>query len=478
MGQEIQSTHFTKADFEQFYRNLRTETELLKKWFDEGILASNGQSAGFELETWLVDSSFRPAAVNVSFLERLNNPLVVSELSQFNVEINSSPHRLKGHCLSSFQKELQKTWDTCHACAVELDSDIMMIGILPTLKENMLTLDQMSPMQRYRALNEQVFRLRHGHSMALNISGKDHFERSLGNVMFESAATSLQIHLQIDPKRAARLYNASLILSAPMVALAANSPYLFGKDLWDETRIPLFEQAVAVGSSAAEQTKKLRRVTFGSGYVKKSLYECFSENLKSYPVLLPSIIQQDPALMHHLRLHNGTIWRWNRPLIGIGANGRVHLRVEHRVAAAGPTPVDVVANIAFYIGLVQQLATQETAPESQLAFTESRNNFYRAARDGLNASLLWLDRKKVPVHTLLFEKLIPEAEQGLAKQGIAKADIEFYLQEVIRERVRTQQNGAQWQRKFIAKHKRDFQGLAVAYKEREQQGNPVHTWNI
>ena len=478
MGEEIRSNVFTQADFDQFYRNLQAETHLLRQWFNDGVLAAGRDSAGFEVECWLVSSDFQPAAINEEFLTNINNPLVVPELSKFNVELNSTPHALSGSMLKTLSAELNQTWQDCQQRAQAMNAHIMMIGILPTLQNDMLTMEQMSPMQRYRALNEQILRLRHGKPMLIDIEAKDHLMLSHNDVMFESATTSIQVHLQMDPDIAIRYYNASLILSAITVAIAANSPFLFGLDLWDETRIPLFEQAVSVGSVQEGQQGELRRVTFGSGYVNKSLYECFLENMTAYPVILPSIFQQNPASMNHLRLHNGTIWRWNRPLVGLEADGRVHLRLEHRVMAAGPTPDDIMANIAFFIGMVRQLARQETPPENRLTFEEARNNFYRAAKDGLNARIKWLNGQDVNIQTLILDRLIPLARQGLIELGLDADDIQKYLIDIIVERARTQQNGASWQRQFIDKYPGDFSGLTRAYFERQHEANPVHTWSL
>jgi len=237
MGEEIHTTEFTAVDFKQFHRNLENETALLQKWFEKDIFASDGNITGFELEAWLVDYNFCPAPINDDFLNHLNSPLVVPELSQFNVEINSTPHPPDGHLLAAMRRELTATWAACQQCASKMDAQVVMIGILPTIEEGMLILSNMSPMQRYRALNEQIFRLRQNQPMLLDIQGQDRLLTSHHDVMLESASTSLQIHLQTNPEVAARTYNDSLIASAPMVAVGANAPFLFGKDLWDETRI-------------------------------------------------------------------------------------------------------------------------------------------------------------------------------------------------------------------------------------------------
>jgi gamma-glutamyl:cysteine ligase YbdK (ATP-grasp superfamily) len=297
------------------------------------------------------------------------------------------------------------------------------------------------------------------------------------DVMLESAATSFQLHTQINLNQAARLYNASQILSAPMVALCANSPYLFGKDLWDETRIPLFEQAVATGGYDAAAFGPIRRVTFGSGYVRESLLECFNENRDHYPVLLPVNLDNNTATLPHLRLHNGTIWRWNRPLIGFDEAGNIHLRIEHRVIPSGPSTLDAVANAAFYYGVAIAMVNLPTAPELLLQFDKARDNFYRAAQLGLRAHLHWLDDKSHPVTELLLNILLPMAQEGLDLLGVAASDSKEYL-DIIRQRLETGTNGAVWQRAFVDKHGRDMQALTAAYFQHQHSGLPVHEWKV
>ena len=346
MGQEIESSHFRQKDFQRFQSHLRDETRLLAEWFEQGVFSDTDKIGGFELEVWLVDQSGQPKAINDAYLKltEANHLPVVAELAQFNVELNSEPRALHGDVFSRMQAELQNTWRQCSSLAQQLDTSLMMIGILPTVQEHQLTLPNMSDVKRFRALNEQVLRLRGGQPLQLNIEGQESLQLSHGDVMFESAATSYQLHLQVNLESAARVYNAAHILSAPMVAVSANSPFLFGRNLWDETRIPLFEQAVALEDVRASDGRKISRVTFGSGYVESSVFECFQRNLDLYPVLLPAISEAPPQELAHLRLHNGTIWRWNRPLIGFDEKGEPHLRLEHRVVPSGPTVGDAIAS--------------------------------------------------------------------------------------------------------------------------------------
>ncbi len=478
MGEEIGSDHFRQKDFQRFLSSLSRETSLLGDWFDQGVFSDTGKVGGFELEAWLVDANGQPSAINESYLSltEASGLPVVPELSRFNVEINSEPRALQGKVLSQMHAELKNTWQQCCGLAQQLDASLMMTGILPTIKESELILANMSNVKRFRALNEQVLRLRNGRPLEIDIQGSESLQMSHGDVMFESAATSFQLHFQVEISQSARYYNAAHILSAPMVAISANSPYLFGRDLWDETRIPLFEQAVAMADVYGRDGAQAGRVTFGAGYIESSVYECFLRNLGCYPILLPSLTDAPVEQLSHLRLHNGTIWRWNRPLIGFDESGKPHLRIEHRVVPAGPTVIDSIANAALFYGALEAMASADVAPETRLGFEQARENFYAAAKHGLNAEVVWLDGKKVPILSLLQQQVLPLARQGLEKLGIDRDDMDLYLG-VIEGRIKKQTNGAVWQRAYVARHGADMVQLTQAYHERQQQGQPVHEWS-
>lgn len=477
MGEEIQSSNFSPEDFTRFKQQLQAETETLTQWFAESRFADEHPVAGFELEAWLVDDHYRPAPRNAEFLQQLADPLASPELASFNFEVNSTPRSLSGHVFSAMHAELVKTWQHCHDTAEQLQCQLAMIGILPTVQNDDLHLANMSRMERYRALNREVVRMRKGKPLVFDINGEEHLRVTHRDVMLESATTSFQIHTQLNPQQAVRAYNASLILAAPMVALTANSPYLFGKNLWAETRIPVFEQAVAVGGYDGAMFGPIHRVTFGTGYVRGSLLELFQENLEHYPILLPVSYGENNPELRHLRLHNGTIWRWNRPLVGFDTNGQPHLRLEHRVVPAGPSMIDTLANAAFYYGVMTTLSTIEPAPENFIKFDKARDNFYAAARFGLRANLSWSNAEVLSVHELLEQQLLPMAESGLQQLGVDKHDRQTYL-EVIAERLKSGMNGANWQRAFVSKHGADMTALTAAYLERQESGKPVHEWTI
>ena len=476
MGDEITHSHFSKSDFDQFGERLHAETRLLGQWFNDRAFSGRVPVCGLELEAWLIDRWGKPAPLNQLFLEKMDDKLVVPELARFNVELNVHPHALRGTALNKLYQGLQQTWERSQTVAGELDTRLVMVGILPSVEQKHLSLANMSEQKRYRALNQQVLRLRDGEPLMLDIHGREHLNVLHNDVMLESAATSLQLHLKVGVDDAVRYYNAAQIVSAPLVAAASNSPYLFGKDLWEETRIPLFEQSVEVGGFAGARRGPVRRVSFGTGYAKESLFECFVENEEHFPVLLPIEFDEPISEMRHLRLHNGTIWRWNRPLIGYDDDGTPHLRIEHRVLPAGPTVVDCVANAAFFYGLVQALASGETPPETQLPFATARDNFYAVARDGLDAQIIWLDGRKLSVQTLLLDQLIPQARYGLGLLDIEPADRDLYLG-IVKARVRNACTGSAWQRAWVTRHGRDMRALTQAYYERQQSDEPVHGWS-
>ncbi|MCU7949349.1 MAG: glutamate--cysteine ligase, partial [gamma proteobacterium symbiont of Bathyaustriella thionipta] len=365
MGQEITHSHFKKSDFDRYRNKLDAELAWVKNWFNK---KNNEQikhhtppslpSVGFELEVCLIDHKGLPASLNDAFLQRLKNTPIYSqaslELAQFNIELNSLVFKLTTNVLQDLEQEFKRLWSACQAVAKELNCKLVMIGSLPSLREDHLKLTNMSPMTRYAALNEQVLRSRKGKAIELDIQGSETLKSIHQDVMLEAVATSFQLHLQMPFSRSVRYYNAAIILSSPIVAVSANSPFLFGKALWCETRIPVFEQAVSVGG------------------------------------------------------FDGAVWRWNRPLISpespldeescakADSNRKAyHVRLEHLVIPAGPTIVDSIANAALFYGAVTAMANQYNIPEQQLAFVQAKENFYHAAKQGLKAKITWLSGQSI-----------------------------------------------------------------------------------
>jgi len=470
MGSEIEHTYFSESDWPEFARRLADETALLKR-----IAASGGHSqrrpvGGFEIEAWLCGPAMRPAPQNAAFLERFESALATVELAKFNFELNNTPRPLRGDAFAAFSKEMHRTCRRANAVAESMGLRAVTAGILPTAEPADFCKENMSRMKRYEALNAQIFKERFGRPVTLDIAGeRETLKLRHDTVMLEAAATSFQIHTQVPFAQAHHYYNASILASAAMVAVSANSPFLFGRQLWHETRIPLFEQAVDTGEGLA-------RVSFGSGFAKESLVECFEENLERYDILLPILFGEGEEPFGHLRLHNGTIWRWNRPLIGFDGDGTLHFRIEHRVMPAGPSLADMLANAAFYYGVATMLCDACAAGERFCDFTLARRNFYEAARFGLDAAVTW-DGKHLPVKTLILDTLLPLAEAGLRRLGIDTDDSAHYLG-IIEARTRSGRNGARWQIDYAEKHGRDMQMMTDAYWRCQQTGAPVHTWEV
>ena len=475
MGQEISYSQFEKSDFELFYQKLKQETELLKKMIEQKACSTRSPIAGFEIEAWILDQNMQPAPINDHFLATLKNPLAFAELAKFNIELNSTPTPLAGNVFSRMHTQLQSTWDSAFKHAEMTQNQLIMIGTLPTLKQSDLTLANMSDLNRYHALNEQILQSR-GKPINLEIVGNEHLKFDHHDVMLESATTSFQIHIQLPLDIAHHFYNASIISSAAMVALCANTPFLFGKDLWDESRIPLFEQSIETGGYNGAAQGPIKRVSFGTDYARHSIFECFIENLEHFPVLLPANLGTTTEAFEHLKLHNGTIWRWNRPLVGFDDDGTPHIRVEHRPPAAGPTTIDSIANAAFFYGVAKSLCDEIMDKGIALPFSQAKDNFYQASRYGLESNIIWLDGHKHRLQTLIRNELIPRAISGLNSLGVTQSDTDDYLN-IILQRLNNKQNGCQWQRQFI-KSEKDFKRMTQCYLKNQQSGKPVSEWSV
>lgn len=473
LGQEIGADGFTPEDFANFRERLSQETELLRATFADGALSQAGPFIGVELEAWLIDHNYYPAPHNQSFLKRLGDPSVVAELSLFNIEVNAPVCKIDGRGLEAMHEHLSATMRKCAANAHEDVDTVVAIGTLPTLREEDLSADSMTPSNRYAALNREVDRLRQGRAVEIDIASPaangSRFAASYHDVMLEAATTSLQLHLQVPCDEMWRFYNASLILSAPLIAISANSPFLFGNPLWHETRIPVFEQSLG-------QVEGPARVTMGSGYMKRDPTAIFAENLENYPLLLPDCGDAGLDSFACTKLHNGTIWRWVRPIIGKDANGKTHVRIEQRVMPAGPSVFDMMANAAFYFGAVFELADKIERLMVQLPFETAKANFYAAAQSGLDAEIDWPGKGRSCSVKQAIEGLIPAAEAGLRRQGMAGDLIDKYLSNITM-RLGTGQTGAAWQLAHFDRYG-DLHKLVASYLEHQRTGMPVHEWSV
>ncbi|AOL23927.1 hypothetical protein Ga0102493_112924 [Erythrobacter litoralis] len=473
MGQDVAAGGFTRADFAHFEARLAEETQALRDAFAAGQLADDGPTIGLELEAWLIDRNFFPAPFNQSFLERLGDPNVVAELSQFNIEVNAPVLGLAGRDLAAMHEHLSATMRRCAANAHEDVATVVAIGTLPTLREGDLSIEAMTPMNRYAALNREVQRARGNAPVEIDIAspepGGERFAASYRDVMLEAATTSLQLHLQVPCDRTSLYYNASVILSAPLVAISANAPFLFGRRLWQETRIPVFEQALGGVEGPP-------RVSMGHGWMEPDPTAIFAENMALYPVILPDCSDESSERFPCLRLHNGTIWRWVRPIVGFGEGGRPHVRIEQRVMAAGPSVYDMMANAALYFGAVHAIAPQVERMMREMPFEAATCNFYAAAQRGLDASLVWPGETAELSARALVERLLPLAEKGLGDLGMDADLIDKYLG-AIAARLASGRTGASWQLASYEKHG-DFHRMLATYLENQRLGLPVHEWPL
>ncbi|MEU1165118.1 glutamate--cysteine ligase [Streptomyces sp. NPDC090075] len=497
MGEKVVAGRFDLSDPRRYREKLRSCLAGLERLLVEKRFDRPKNLMGVEIELNLAGADGMPRMLNGQVLERIASRDFQTELAMFNLEVNIAPHRLGGRVLDRLDEELRTSLAYADRKAREVDAGIVMIGILPTLERDDLVSANLSEVDRYTLLNDQIVAAR-GEDFQLDIEGAEHLVCTSKSIVPEAACTSVQLHLQVTPARFADVWNAAQAAVAAQIAVGANSPFLFGHELWRESRPPLFLQATDTRPPELQAQGVRPRTWFGERWIG-SAYELFEENLRFFPALLPICDEEDPLAvldaggvpkLAELVLHNGTVYRWNRPVYGI-ADGVPHLRVENRVLPAGPTITDVIANAAFYYGLVRALAEESRPVWTRLPFAVAEANFDAACRDGIDARLVWPRRARygggtaeVDAVTLVRDELLPLAEAGLDAWGVEPADRDFYLG-VIDERCRRRVNGASWQ--VATFHRALEQGLsreaALAamtrrYAELMAAGEPVHTWPV
>lgn len=469
------------ADLEAF------ETMVREHRFEEGI-----RRIGAEQELFLVDDDWRPAPLANEILKRTNDDHYTNELALFNLEYNLDPLVFGGDCLSRLENEIDKYLVKVRKAAKKCNGKVIMVGILPTLHKSHLGMENMTPNPRYYALNDALTKLRGG-PYQFQIKGVDEVNVFHDSVMVEACNTSFQVHFQVGVDEFAKLYNIAQTIAAPVMSVAANSPVLFGRRLWRETRIALFQQSIDTRKVSPHLREQSPRVRFGANWVKESPVEIFREDISRNRSILSTEIDEDPfealaagraPTLKALRLHNSTIYRWNRICYGISDNGKPHLRIENRILPAGPTPRDEMANAAFWFGLMSGFAQEVKDVRDHFRFEDVKANFFAAAQHGLNAQLQWSGKTLMPVRRLITSRLLPLAEQGLKSAGIDEADIDKYF-DVIRQRVRNSQTGSQWLLSSFDKMKdaggtlpEKMSALTAAMESRQLGGTPVHTWKL
>ncbi len=488
MGEEIERVQFTREDRQRYRDKVKRCLGVLERMLAADAFEMERKLAGLEMEFYVVDADGRPANVNAELLDRIASEDFQTELAQFNIEFNLAPHKLSGTMFREMEEELVTSFEHAQRRADEMDAGIAMIGILPTLADLDITIQSMSANPRYHLLNEQVLEAR-GEDLVVDIEGPEKLRLEANSIMMEAAATSVQLHLQVSPDGFSTVWNAAQAIAGPQVAMAANSPFFLGKELWRETRIAVFEQTIDTRPEELTAQGVRPRVWFGERWID-AVTDLFDENVRYFPALLPLLDAEDPEEVlargdvPHLReltLHNGTVYRWNRPVYAV-ARGKPHVRIENRVLPAGPTVVDAIANAALYYGLVRGVAELDPPITRQLSFQAAQQNFVAAARDGIDASLFWPGVGEVPATELVLRTLLPIAHAGLDRWGIDRRDRDHYLG-IIEQRCLRRTNGASWQ---VAAYRDGFDhgldrpdallAMTQLYLEHMRSNEPVHTW--
>jgi hypothetical protein len=491
MGDEVRGSHFSREQRQRYREKVQLCLDVFERMLGSAPFEAERPLIGLEVELDLVDSAYQPFFGNLAVLEEIADPAFQTELGAFNIEFNVPPRTLDGAGAHELERGLRGSLNAAEEKANRRGGHIVMIGILPTLlPQHVAGAGWMSPSARYAALNDSILAAR-GEDIHLDLHGVERLTAYAENLAPESACTSIQLHLQVSPSDFARTWNAAQLLAGPQLALGANSPYFFGKELWRETRIELFSQSTDTRPPELKNQGVRPRVWFGERWVT-SIFDLFEENVRYFPALLPEISEEDPVAeleagriprLQELRLHNGTVYRWNRPVYDVVA-GQPHVRVENRVLPAGPTVVDIMANAAFYYGAVRVLSEDERPVWSTLTFAGAQENFVECARLGMDAVCYWPGLGDVTVDELILRRLLPLAHEGLRRWGV-DVDVRDRLLGVVEHRAKTGRNGATWQVETV--HALQARGLRREEALREMlrlycagmhANEPIHTWPV
>ncbi len=489
MGEQNVQHSTDEALRRAFMKALLNEVRALEDMHTAGMFECGIRRIGAEQEMFLVDQANRPALSAMQVLDRIEDPRFTHELGLFNLEANLSPLELGGDCLRRLEAEANELLQLGREAAAEVGSRIALVGILPTLTKEHLSLEAMVPTASYFALNEALLRLR-GKHFQISIKGIDQLSFDHDNLMLEACNTSFQVHFQVDADEFAHLYNIAQAVTGPLLAACVNSPILLGKRLWHESRIAVFEHSIDARSQAHAARGHKPRVHFGDQWVDESVIEIFKEDIARFRVILTTEFEDDPIGMvergevpklNALRLHNGTVYRWNRACYGISDNGKPHLRIENRVIPSGPTVLDEVANAAFFFGMMARLSRSVGDIRKHFNFSDVKANFMAAAREGLRAQMIWFDDEQMTAQQLILDKLLPLAQEGLEEAGINADDVDRYLG-VIRQRVERRRTGARWQLESLERMRgaasthECLRALTASMIEQSQSGQPIAGW--
>ncbi len=485
MGRDVELKTFSREDRTRYRDKVRANLDVFTRMLREATFETAAPLTGLEIELNLVDEAGDPVMRNASVLNEIADPDFVTELGQFNIEINVPPRRLSERGLTGFEERVRASLNVAEERAAAIDTHTVMIGILPTLALGHLTTETLSANPRYALLNDQIFAAR-GEDMQISIDGVERLDVHCDSIAPEAACTSAQFHVQVSPDNFANYWNAAQAIAGIQVALGANAPFLFGQELWRETRIPLFEQATDTRAVELKAQGVRPRVWFGERWVT-SIFDLFEENVRYFPALLPICEDEDPAevlgrgetpRLPELTLHNGTIYRWNRPVYAV-VDGKPHVRVENRVLPAGPTVADIMANAAFFFGLVRVLAEEDRPVWTQMSFNAAEENFHNGAQYGIDASVYWPGLGTLPASELVLRRLLPMAAEGLDRWAVDPDERDRYLG-IIAGRCLAARNGASWQvdafHRIGGARPDALRAMLCDYRDRMHSNVPVHEW--
>jgi CBS domain-containing protein len=492
MGEQRVSMVKDQKQMQHFVKNILQDVQALEYMLEHDWFEDDVTRIGAEQEMCLVDKTFKPALNAMDILKKMKEyPWVETELAKFNLECNLTPRLFEGSCLKEMETELKGYLNIIKEKANELDTEILLTGILPTLRKSDLGYENLTPKKRYKALMTALREMR-GTDYDLRIEGIDELLIKHDSPLLEACNTSFQVHLQVAPKEFAKLYNIAQAITAPVMAIGANSPILFNKRLWHESRIALFQQSIDTRNSYNHLRDRSPRVMFGNDWLKESITEIYKEDIMRFRVLIASDVEENALeeirngrvpRLRALNVHNSTVYRWNRPCFGISDNGKPHLRIENRVFGAGPTTMDEMANATFWLGLMAEMPHIYEDISKEMSFEDARDNFLKAAKFGIDSKFTWLNDKKISAVDLILTELLPIARKGLERQKIDGADIDYYLG-LIEERAKRHTNGARWMLRTYTKFAKEttkdeaISALTSAMTQNQTNGKPVHEWEI
>jgi CBS domain-containing protein len=490
MGEHNVEQQVDEQKAQAFMKALLEDLRALAFMLEDGRVESGVTRIGAEQEMFLIDRDLRPAPVSLEILEHAADSRLTTEIARFNLEANLSPLKLENNCFSQMEQELIELIALARKSAATQNADVLLAGILPTLQKSDLTLDNLTPVARYHELDRGVIQLRGG-PLSIHIKGLDELHLTHDNIMMESCNTSFQVHFQSNARDFANHYNIAQAITAPVLAVAVNSPLLFGLRLWQETRVALFQHSTDERSRLQMARNQPTRVSFGDYWLQHSVIELFHEQVTRFRPIMISEPDENPfevlargetPKLSALRMHNGTVWRWNRACYGV-SEGIPHLRIENRALPSGPTTVDEIANAAFFTGLMVALPHAYGQIAKRMAFDDAKLNFFRAARHGLDAHFQWIDGQSYSAASLILDQLLPIAREGLTSSRVAGADIDKYLG-IVEDRARFRQTGARWVMKSLsaigdsASKESSQRRLTSEILTNQKQGNPIHRWPI